>query len=67
MFSRHVSDRLAAYIEEARDANLIEQHLAECERCRAEYVQVRAGIDALQHLPLAEAPASIGTRSSLHW
>jgi hypothetical protein len=59
MFSRHVSDRLAAYIEEARDANLIEQHLAECERCRAEYVQVRAGIDALQHLPLAEAPASI--------
>jgi hypothetical protein len=59
MFSGHVSDRLAAYIEEARDATRVERHLAECERCRADYGQVRAGIAALECLPLAEAPASI--------
>jgi hypothetical protein len=59
IFRRHVSDQLAAYVEEARDANLIEQHLAECERCRAEYVQVQTGISALECLPPAEAPDSI--------
>jgi len=59
IFRRHVSDRLAPYIHEARAADQVERHLAKCERCRAEYVQVRAGIEALQRLPLAEAPASI--------
>jgi hypothetical protein len=61
MFSRHVSDRLAPYIEVERDATLVGRHLAECERCRADYGQVRTGIAALEHLPLAEAPASIWT------
>jgi hypothetical protein len=59
MFEKHVSDRLAAYIEGSADATLVERHLAECERCRAEYIQVREGMAALEHLPLVEAPASI--------
>lgn len=59
MFQKHVSDRLSAYIEEGRDADLIERHLARCERCRTEYARVRAGMAALDYLPLVEAPPAI--------
>jgi hypothetical protein len=58
-FNTHVSDRLAGYIEEAREANLIEKHLAECERCRTHVGQIRIGMAALEFLPRVEAPASI--------
>jgi FecR protein len=59
MLTRHVSDRLLAYIEEGRDANVIEPHLAECESCRAEYGRLQAGRTALERLPLVEAPNAI--------
>jgi hypothetical protein len=58
--SGHVSDLLAAYIDEpSRHASIVEPHLAGCERCRAEYALVQVGMDALESLPLVEAPPSI--------
>lgn len=59
IFQKHVSDRLSHYIEEGRDADLIELHLAKCERCRTEYARVRAGIAALDGLSLMAAPSTI--------
>ena len=59
IFNRHVSDRLAAYVEGAIDANLVRRHLAQCERCRAEYADVQKGMAALENLPVVEAPASV--------
>jgi predicted anti-sigma-YlaC factor YlaD len=59
MFTRHVSDHLAPYIEEGRDATRVELHLAQCASCRAQYAQVLNGIAALESLPLVEAPPSI--------
>jgi ferric-dicitrate binding protein FerR (iron transport regulator) len=56
---KHVSDLLAAYIDDPSSNPSVEQHLAQCERCRAEYAQVRFGMSALEQLPLVEAPASI--------
>src|SRR5262249_25409629 len=61
IFTRHVSGRLAAYADGAlgRDSSRVEQHLAQCEECRHQFAQLRAGNEALKSLPLAEAPSEI--------
>jgi len=62
MFKRHVSRRLAAYIDgelapvEARRA---ETHLRECPRCDAEREEVKWAMTMVGHLPAVEAPETI--------
>jgi hypothetical protein len=62
MFSRHVSSRLAAYIDgelSPKQARRIETHLASCENCRQERELTRSGMRMLDNLPSLEAPDSI--------
>ena len=64
MFTRHVSRQLAAHVDGVlarRDAQRVERHVAECDRCRAERDQVRFGISMLDQLSIAAAPDSIWT------
>ena len=59
MFSRHVSDQLAAHLEGqlgAKEARKVERHLSQCERCRSDCERVRLGKAALNDLPPAHAP-----------
>ncbi|HLY18645.1 MAG TPA: zf-HC2 domain-containing protein [Bryobacteraceae bacterium] len=62
MFTRHVSDQLAAHVDgqlDTLEARRVESHLAQCQHCRAEHEQIRFGMMCLEHLPTAEAPAAI--------
>lgn len=62
MWARHPSRELAAYVD--RDlpgdrARRTENHVAVCERCRGECDEIRAGMAALENLPLVEAPEEV--------
>jgi anti-sigma factor RsiW len=62
MFRRHVSRRLAAYLDgtlRPRQSESIERHLEQCAQCRQERERIRLGIDAMGQLPLVEAPAEL--------
>jgi len=62
MFTRHVSRRLAPYIDGELDAagrRGVEDHLAACATCRLAYGQVRIGIESLDRLPAVAAPETI--------
>ncbi|MGA2741516.1 MAG: FecR domain-containing protein [Bryobacteraceae bacterium] len=61
-FTRHISRQLAAYLDGQLTqprAQRAEIHLRQCTRCRAEYEQVRLGMQMVEHLPLVEAPDAI--------
>ena len=58
MFSKHVSEQLAAHID-GRSSPDVARHLQSCERCQAECDQVREGIAMMGHLSLVEAPDAI--------
>jgi anti-sigma factor RsiW len=58
MFTRHVSDELAAYVDGVSRGN-VERHLSECPSCRAEYEQIKFGMAMIEHLPSVEAPEAI--------
>jgi FecR protein/Putative zinc-finger len=64
MFTRHISGRLAAYIDgelaqgQARRAEL---HMEHCVRCQRECEQVRFGMAMVEHLGSVEAPDAIWT------
>jgi hypothetical protein len=71
MFTRHISAKLAAYVDgelAEPDTRRAERHLGQCVRCHAECEQVKLGIAALENLPPVEAPAAIWTaiESALH-
>ncbi len=62
-FDRHrrLRDQLSAYIDGELDspaAERLESHLAQCQRCRAELLQLRATVDGLRGLPEVEPPRS---------
>ncbi len=62
MFRRHVSRQLAVHIDGqlgSCEAERVELHLAQCERCRAEREQVEFGMAILDQLPAVQAPDSI--------
>ena len=62
MWEKHIARHLMAYLSgelPPGKARQVESHLELCEACRAERDQIRAGMDAIQHLPLVEAPDSI--------
>jgi hypothetical protein len=62
MFTRHPSDRLAAYCDgqlHAAEARVVESHLATCERCRRECDEARFAAAALRQLAMASPPPSV--------
>jgi len=62
MIERHVSSRLAAYIDAqipAGEAREIEDHLKRCSECASERERIAAGIKMLDHLEPANAPAHL--------
>jgi hypothetical protein len=64
MFSRHVSRQLAAVVDgelASREVQRVEQHVATCERCRAERDDVRSGMSMLDRLPIVPPPDAIWT------
>jgi anti-sigma factor RsiW len=59
ILGRHVSSRLAAYIDgelRSREARRVTLHLERCERCRRELDLVQSGMTAVEHLSLEQAP-----------
>ena len=62
MWTRHVSGRLAAYLDgelTQRAAQQVELHLGQCARCRTDCDQVRSGMAMVERLPSIEAPEVI--------
>jgi Putative zinc-finger/FecR protein len=62
MFTRHVSQHLAAHLDaklSPAQAERVESHLRKCPRCRAEREEIKRGIAEMNHLPLVEAPQAI--------
>ena len=62
MLSRHISRRLAAYVDGTlpdHEARRAEVHLSGCARCRSEYEQMRTARAAMEQLALVEAPETI--------
>jgi hypothetical protein len=62
MFSRHPSDRLAAYLDGAMsiaDRTRVDAHLANCAQCREELEQIQTGVTALEHLGMVSAPIGL--------
>ncbi len=65
MFTRHVIDDLAAYVEQQLDAESrarVEAHLSACERCRAGLEEVRRGIALASELEVEPMPAAAAAR-----
>src|SRR5882762_11236367 len=62
MFSRHVSSLTSAYCHDElspEQSRRVAEHLISCERCRAEFEEVRFGARLAAQLPLIEAPDSL--------
>ncbi|HET9360148.1 MAG TPA: zf-HC2 domain-containing protein [Vicinamibacterales bacterium] len=62
MLTRHVSRRLAAYVDgqlDAADAQAVEAHLARCERCRADLDEIRFASNLVRQLAVEPAPETI--------
>jgi hypothetical protein len=62
MFTRHVTEHLSAYDhgELSTDERLlVESHLRECAKCRADYDEVHFGVGLASQLSLSSAPDSL--------
>src|SRR5882672_10847309 len=62
MFTRHVSSLTSAYCHDELspfDSRRVAEHLLDCERCRAEFEEVRFGARLAAHLPMVAAPESL--------
>jgi hypothetical protein len=62
MLTRHVSRHLAAYLDSRLSpstARRVERHLQTCAKCQGERDQIAQAMTAIEHLPLAEAPAGV--------
>lgn len=62
MFSKHVGNKLSAYCQgelAAEESRQIAEHLIGCQRCRAEYEEIKLGVKFADHLPLITAPDSL--------
>lgn len=62
MFSKHVTKELSAYChgELANDqSRQIAEHLIGCNRCRAQFEEIKLGVKLAEHLPQVSAPDSL--------
>ena len=62
MFSKHVSEEFSAYCLgelSAEETRRVAEHLIGCNRCRAEFEEIKLGVKLAEHLPQASAPDSL--------
>jgi ferric-dicitrate binding protein FerR (iron transport regulator) len=62
MFSKHVTRELSAYCHgelKPGESRRIAEHLIGCQRCRAEFEEIKLGIRLAERLPQLEAPDSL--------
>ena len=69
MLGRHVSRRLAAYIDgelPSREAQHIGRHLERCVHCQADFERVKFAMSAMEQLRSVEAPESVWSGIDAH-
>src|SRR5216684_287230 len=62
MFSKHVSSLTSAYCHDElspEQSRRVAEHLISCQRCRAEFEEVKFGARLAAQLPMIEAPDSL--------
>lgn len=62
MFSTHVSKQLSVYCHgelPPQESRLVAEHLIGCNRCRAEFEEIKLGVKLAEHLPQLSAPDSL--------
>lgn len=62
MWTRHVSGKLATYVDgelTPQAAQRVESHMETCAPCRTECDRIRSGMAMMERLPIIEAPDSI--------
>lgn len=62
-----IQENISLYIDDlldARDKQLVEEHLSECKNCAQEYEMLQANIEALKSIPQVELPE--GFKDKLH-
>ncbi|HYE16064.1 MAG TPA: zf-HC2 domain-containing protein [Pyrinomonadaceae bacterium] len=70
MFGSHEKKNLSAYAHgelSPRESERVSRHLATCEKCRAEFEEIKLGVRFAECLPVATAPAPLwdGIESAL--
>jgi hypothetical protein len=62
MFTNHVARKLSAYLHgelRAEDARRVGEHLLRCDRCRAEYDDIKFGAKLAEQIPKLTAPSEM--------
>ena len=62
MFGKHVTKDLSAYCHgelSPHDASGVAEHLIGCQRCRAEFEEIKLGVKLAERLPEMKAPDSL--------
>jgi hypothetical protein len=62
MFSKHVTKELSAYCHgevSTEESRQIAEHLIGCNRCRAQFEEIKLGVKLAEHLPQLSAPDSL--------
>ncbi|MDQ6653098.1 MAG: zf-HC2 domain-containing protein [Acidobacteriota bacterium] len=62
MFSKHVTKKLSAYCHgeiPSEESQEVAEHLIACNRCRAEFEEIKLGIKLAERLPHLSAPDSL--------
>lgn len=62
MFSKHVTRELSAYCYgevASEESRRIAEHLIGCNRCRAQFEEIKLGVKLAEHLPQLAAPDSL--------
>jgi hypothetical protein len=62
MFSKHVNNELSAYCHgevTPAESRQIAEHLIGCQRCRAEFEQIKVGVKFAERLPQLQTPDSL--------
>jgi hypothetical protein len=62
MFSKHVTKELSAYCHgevSTEESRQIAEHLIGCNRCRAQFEEIKLGVKLAKHLPQVSAPDSL--------
>lgn len=62
MFSKHVTKDLSAYCQGeigSDQSRQIAEHLIRCNRCRAQFEEIKLGVKLAKHLPQLSAPDSL--------
>ncbi len=68
MFAKHVSSLTSAYCHDElspAESRRVAEHLISCQRCRAEFEEIKFGARLAAQLPLIEAPDSLWRKTEI--